>query len=593
MNVFKHVRDLVQAELSALIEAGQLPRGLDLGRVSVDPPRGAEHGELSTNAAMVLAREANQRPRIIAELLAERLKASPVMRAVEVAGPGFVNLTLAEPFWHAALKDLLKSGSAYGRSDLGRGQLVNVEYVSANPTGPLTVGHARGAVFGDALASLLAFAGYDVVREYYINDAGQQIDQLAYSAFARYLEALGEPMTEEGFAERFPGRTWEYQGEYLKPVGAALAQTAGASLKDESPASWLPKVRDFVVERMMAEIRADLESLGIRHDVFTSERHDLAEKGKVEAALAELERRGLIYIGTLEPPKGKVPDDWEPRPQTLFRATEFGDDTDRPLRKSDGSWSYLAPDIANHWNKFQRGAHIMIDVWGADHAGYVKRMQAAVQAITRGEGVLDIKICQLVRLLREGQAVKMSKRAGTFVTLQEVVEEVGKGVIRFIMLTRKNDAPLDFDLAKVVEQSRDNPVFYVQYAHARCHSAFRNAQEAFPQLDLTTAALAEAQLDRLTDPLELALIKLLCGWPRQVEAAAEAHEPHRLAFYLYDLAAAFHGLWTKGREEPRLRFILDGDPALTSARLALVRAVQLVIAVGLTIFGVEAVEEMH
>ncbi len=593
MNVFNEIRDLVQAELEALAKAGKLPAGLDWGHLSVDPPREAGHGELATNAAMVLAREAKMAPRALGELLAERLRAHPLLAAVEVAGPGFVNLTLVPAAWHAALAALLGRGSDYGRSETGKGEIVNVEYVSANPTGPLTVAHARGAVFGDALASLLAFAGYRVVREYYINDAGQQIEQLAYSAYARYLEALGEAMSEDVFAERFPGRSWEYQGDYLKPVGRALAESRGRALRHVAEEAWLPEVREFTVARMMELIKADLEALGIHQDVFTSERRDIVETGKVEEALAELGRRGLLYTGVLEPPKGKLPEDWEPRPQTLFKATAFGDATDHALRRSNGAWTYFASDIAYHWDKFRRGARKMIDVWGADHGGHIKRMQAAVRAITGGEGTLEVKICQLVTLLREGQPVKMSKRAGTFVTLREVVDDVGRGVVRFIMLTRKNDAPLEFDLAKVVEQSRENPVFYVQYAHARCHSVLRNARAADPSLDVSPESLARRPLQRLDDSLELALIRLLAAWPRHVEAAAEAHEPHRLAFYLYDLAAAFHALWTKGREEPSLRFILESDAELTAARLALVRAVQLVIASGLSIFGVAAVEEMH
>ncbi|MFI4986904.1 MAG: arginine--tRNA ligase [Alphaproteobacteria bacterium] len=592
-NVYKTIRDIVQAALEALTAAGKLPAGLDLARVSVDAPREAGHGELSTNAAMVLAREAKTAPTALAELVVERLAAHPAIATAEVAGPGFVNLTLRMSFWHDALAALLGRAADYGRSEMGKGERVNVEYVSANPTGPLTVAHARGAVFGDALAALLAFAGYDVVREYYINDAGQQIEQLAYSTYARYLEALGEAMSEDIFAKRFANRAWEYQGGYLKPVAAALAERYGDTLKDAAPVTWLPTVRDFVVERMMELIKADLEALGIHQDVFTSERRDIVEKGKVEEALAELARRGLLYTGVLEAPKGKLPEDWEPRPQTLFKATAFGDSTDHALRRSNGAWTYFASDIAYHWDKFRRGARTMIDVWGADHGGHIKRTQAAVRAITGGEGVLDVKICQLVKLLREGQPVKMSKRAGTFVTLREVVDEVGKGVVRFIMLTRKNDAPLEFDLTKVVEQSRDNPVFYVQYAHARCHSVLRNAQAAYPALAISPESLARGALGRLDDSLELALIRLLCGWPRQIEASAEAHEPHRLAFYLYDLAAAFHGLWTKGREEPSLRFILESDAELTGARLALVRAVQLVIASGLSLFGVTAVEEMH
>ncbi len=516
---------------------------------------------------------------------------------MEIAGPGFINLTLNDEVWHEALAGLLRAGLDYGRSELGKGVAVNVEYVSANPTGPLHLAHARGAVFGDALAALLEFTGHRVVREYYVNDAGQQVENLAYSVFARYYEAVhGTKADEEWFRARF-GRPWEYRGDYLKPIGEALAELHGDRFVRAADEAWLPIFRAFAVERIMAQIREDLAALGIDRQTFTSERA-LIEAGKVDEAVADLDRRGLIYTGVLEPPKGKAPEDWEPRPQMLFRATTYGDETDRPLRKSDGTWTYFASDIAYHWDKYRRLAALgpaatgMIDVWGADHGGYVKRMQAAVAAVTEGKGLLDVKVCQLVRLLREGQPVKMSKRAGTFVTLREVVEEVGAGVVRFIMLTRKNDAPLDFDLAKAVEQSRDNPVFYVQYAHARTHSVMRIAHEANPSLALAPGRLAHGRLDRLTDPAELGLIRLLAAWPRQVEAAAEAHEPHRLVFYLYDLAAAFHGLWTKGKEEARLRFIVEGDAALTEARLALVRGVQLVIAAGLAIFGVEAVEEM-
>jgi arginyl-tRNA synthetase len=600
-NVFDWYREFVIDQIEALGTEGKLPRDMNLGGISVDPPREASHGDLTTNAAMVLAREAKLKPRAIAELLVEKLKIDGPrrgIRSIEIAGPGFINLTLTDDFWQETLKYLLHAGPDYGRSELGKGIAVNVEYVSANPTGPLHLAHARGAVFGDALASLLEFAGYQVVREYYVNDAGQQVENLTYSVFARYYEAvLGIKADEEWFTARF-GRAWEYRGDYLKPIGEALAQLHGERFLRADEREWLPVFRDFAVERLMAEVRADLAALGVHHQVFTSERALIAA-GKVDAALADLDRRGLIYTGVLEPPKGKAPEDWEPREQTLFRATQFGDETDRPLKKSDGSWTYFAADIAYHWDKYRRLAALepaltaMIDVWGADHGGYVKRMQAAVAAVTEGRGRLDVKVCQLVRLLREGQPVKMSKRAGTFVTLREVVEEVGAGVVRFIMLTRKNDAPLDFDLAKAVEQSRDNPVFYVQYAHARTHSVMRMAREADPKIDLTPAGLARAALDRLTDPAELGLIKLLAAWPRQVEAAAEAHEPHRLAFYLYDLAAAFHALWTKGKEEARLRFIIEGDATLTLARLALVRGLQQVIAAGLGIFGVEAVEEMH
>ena len=504
--------------------------------------------------------------------------------AVEVAGPGFVNMRLAESFWHGRVADILKEGLAYGASDMGQGASVNVEYVSANPTGPMHVGHGRGAVVGDALAALLEKAGYQVTREYYINDAGAQVDVLARSAHLRYREALGDKIgaVPQGL----------YPGDYLVPVGQALAKQHGDRWRNAPESDWLAPVRAFTIDAMMALIREDLKALGVEHKLFTSER-SLAAAGRVDAALKFLSDRDLVYTGVLEPPKGMKPDDWEERPQTLFRATRFGDDVDRPLKKSDGSWTYFATDIAYHLDKFRRGFATMIDVWGADHGGYVKRMQAAVKAITEGRGVLDVKLCQLVNLMDKGEPVKMSKRAGTFITLREVVDEVGKDVFRFIMLTRKNDAALDFDFAKVMEKTRENPVFYVQYAHARTCSVFRNASEAFGDLDVTPKALATAPLGRLADPAELALIKRLAGWPRLVESAAETHEPHRLAFYLYDVASDFHALWNKGNEDAGLRFIVESDRELTRARLALVRAVQLLIASGLAIIGVTPVEELR
>jgi arginyl-tRNA synthetase len=579
MNAFAYFRQLVVAEIEALIAGGELPAGLDTARVSLEPPREASHGDMATNAAMVLAKPAGLAPRALAEKLAVRLARIDGVDNIEIAGPGFINLKIADGFWQARIPDVLAAGTDYGASSIGAGQRVNVEYVSANPTGPLHIAHSRGAVVGDALASLLAKAGYQVTHEYYINDAGAQVDVLARSAHLRYREALGETIAEipEGF----------YPGEYLREVGQALAARDRDKWRGRPEEEWLAPVRRFAIDHIMDWIRADLQALGIRQEVFSSERA-LIESGGVDRALKTLEERGLLYVGVLEPPKGKAPEDWEPRPQTLFRATQFGDDVDRPLRKSDGSWTYFAGDIAYHYDKFQRGTPTMIDIWGADHAGYVKRMQAAVKAITGGEGALDVKICQLVRLLREGQPVKMSKRAGTFVTLREVVEEVGKDVVRFIMLTRKNDAPLDFDLAKVTEQSRDNPVFYVQYAHARARSVLRNAEAEMPGLESV-----EPALHRLTDSGELALIKLMAGWPRVVESAAEAHEPHRIAFYLYDVAAAFHALWNRGKEEAGLRFLVIEDRALTAARLAMVRAMALTIGSGLGIFGVEPVEEMR
>lgn len=584
MNLFKYFKDEIVAALARLTEAGRLPGGLDLSKVNAEPPREEAHGDVATNAAMVLAKPAGMKPRDIAELLAAELRAHPAVTAVEVAGPGFINLRLADSFWFERLAEVLAEGRAWGDSTLGQGRGVNVEYVSANPTGPMHIGHARGAVTGDALASLLEKAGFAVTREYYINDAGAQVDVLARSVHLRYREALGEDVGEipEGL----------YPGDYLVPVGQELARLHGDRYRAAPESEWLAAFRAHAVTAMMGMIREDLDALGVHHDVFTSER-ELVEGGKVAAALDFLREHGLIYEGVLEPPKGKVLDDWEPRPQTLFKATQFGDDVDRPLMKSDGSFTYFASDIAYHLDKYRRGFPDMIDVWGADHGGYVKRMQAAVKAVTGGEGALDVKLCQMVNLLKGGQPYKMSKRAGTFVTLRDLVEAVGKDVVRFIMLTRKNDAQLDFDLDKVLEQSRDNPVFYVQYAHARCHSVLRNAAETLGGVDLSGAALAAGPLARLTDPAELALIKALAGWPRLVESAAEAHEPHRVAFYLYDLAAAFHGLWNKGKDDARLRFLLDDDRELTLARLGLVRAVASVIASGLSVFGVEPVEEMR
>lgn len=584
MNPFKDLKAVVVTALEDMARDGALPAGLDFERVGVDPPRDAAHGDVATNAAMVLAKPAAMKPRDLAEGLAARLREASHVQTAEVAGPGFLNLRLDPAYWQGCLAGILRAGTAYGRSDLGAGRPVNVEYVSTNPTGPLTVGHARGAVVGDALASLLAAVGYKVTREYYINDAGTQVDVLARSAYLRYREALGEEIGEipSGY----------YPGEYLKDVGAALAARDGDKWLAAEEEAWLPTVRGFTIEAMMTRIREDLAALGVRQDVFTSEAA-LVEAGGIEAVMRTLEARDLLYTGTLEPPKGKVVEEWEPRPQTLFRATNFGDDVDRPVRKSDGSWTYFAADMANHLDKFQRGGQTMIDVWGADHGGYIKRMKAAVEALTDGKGRLEILICQLVKLLRDGEPVKMSKRAGTFVTLREVIDEVGKDVVRFIMLTRKNDAPLDFDLTKVMEQSRDNPVFYVQYAHARARSVLRLAAAELPDLDQSPAALAAAPLARLTDSNELGLIKHLSLWPRLLEGAAEAYEPHRVAFYLYDLAAAFHGLWTKGKDEARLRFLVADDAEVTAARLALVQGTALVIAAGLSIFGVEPVEEMR
>jgi len=585
MNLHRSLRDDILTVLARLVADGLLPAGLALERIQVEPTRDPAHGDVATNAAMVLAKPAGMKPRDLATLLAAELKAHPDLAQVDIAGPGFINLRLKPEFWRARLAEILQAGAEFGRSALGQGRRVNVEYVSANPTGPMHVGHGRGAVVGDALAALLERTGFDVTREYYINDAGAQVDVLARSAHLRYREALGETIGEipEGF----------YPGEYLITVGQALAAREGARWQAAPEAEWLGPIRDFAIDAMMALIREDLAALGVRHAVFTSERHDVVERQRVSAAMADLEQRGLIYVGVLEPPKGMKPEDWEPRPQTLFRSSQFGDDIDRPLRKSDGTWTYFAADIAYHFDKFRRGFAEMIDVWGADHGGYVKRMQAAVTALTEGKGALDVKLCQLISLTKNGEPVRMSKRAGTFVTLREVIDEVGAGVVRFIMLTRRNDQPLDFDLAKVLEQSKDNPVFYVQYAHARHCSARRQAEAAFPGVAFDDAGLRSAELSRLADADEIALIRALCEWPRLLEGAAEAHEPHRIAFYLADLAAAFHALWTRGRDEEGLRFVVAGDLELTRARLALVRGVGIVIAAGLSIIGVEPVSEMR
>jgi len=584
MNLFRHFEDRVAEAVAALAAEGALPAGLDTARVSVEPPREATHGDVTTNAAMVLAKPAGMKPRDLAGLLAERLAAGEAVAGAEIAGPGFINLRLDDGFWRARLAEILMTGPAYGDSALGVGEAVNVEYVSANPTGPLHVGHGRGAVVGDALSSLLEKAGYAVKREYYINDAGAQVEALARSVHVRYREALGEDVGDmpEGL----------YPGIYLVDVGQAIAERDGGKWREEPENVWLEPFRSFATEAMMELIRDDLAAFGVEHGAFSSERA-LVESGGVDAALAFLEDRDLVYTGVLEPPKGKTPEDWEPRPQTLFRATSFGDDVDRPLKKSDGSWTYFATDIAYHLDKFRRGFATQIDVWGADHGGYVKRMKAAVKAITEGEGDLDVKLCQMVNLLDGGEPVKMSKRAGTFVTLREVVDSVGRDVFRFIMLTRKNDAQLDFDFAKVTEQSRENPVFYVQYAHARCASVLRHAAAEMGAEAIADAALASADLGRLTDSAELDLIKCMAGWPRLVETAAEAHEPHRVAFYLQDLAALFHALWNKGKDDARLRFIHADDVPLTLARLALVRGLQVVIASGLAVFGVEPVEELR
>jgi arginyl-tRNA synthetase len=563
----------------------------DLSRVVVEPPRDPSHGDMAANAAMVLAKDAGQKPRELAEKIAEKLRADDLIAKVDVAGPGFINFTLHPRAWAEELRVVLAAGSDYGRSEIGQGEKVNVEYVSANPTGPMHVGHGRGAVFGDALANLLAFAGYAVTREYYINDAGAQVDVLARSAFLRYREALGEDIG--------PIPDGLYPGDYLVPVGGELAAEHGAALSAKPESEWLPIVRAKAIAMMMDMIRDDLAALNVRHDVFFSERALIEGDGdQVGATIASLRGGGEVYEGRLPPPKGGNFEDWEDREQTLFRSTAFGDDVDRPLLKSDGSYTYFASDIAYHKSKVDRGFRNLIDVWGADHGGYIKRMQAAVKAVSAGKAVLDVKLVQLVRLLRAGEPVKMSKRSGDFVTLREVVEEVGKDAVRFDMLYRKNDAVLDFDLAKVIEATRENPVFYVQYGHARGESIFRNARAEMPDLVPATAAeraraLRYAPLEKLTDEGELALLRRIALYPRLVEAAASAHEPHRVSFYLYELASEFHAHWTRGKDMPQLRFIIGNDPDTTAARLALVQGILVVLASGLALLGVAAPDEMR
>jgi arginyl-tRNA synthetase len=585
-NIVAAVLQKLRAANDALVGDGVLPPGVDQSRIVVEPPREAAHGDLATNAAMVLAKEAGKKPRELAQAIIGKLRADDLFAKLEIAGPGFINFTLKPVAWIGALRAILDAAD-YGRSELGRGTAVNIEYVSANPTGPMHVGHGRGAVFGDALANLLAFTGFQVTREYYVNDGGAQVDALARSAFMRYREALGQEIGP------IPGGL--YPGDYLKPVGAALAAQYGHELLDWPDGRRLPLIRQQALDMMIAVIRADLAALNVKHDVFFSER-SLCEDGndQVAGTIRQLREKGEIYEGRLPPPKGAPIEDWEDREQTLFRSTDFGDDVDRSLMKSDGSYTYFAFDIAYHRNKFDRGFAHMIDVWGADHAGYVKRMRAAVKAVTSGAAELDVKIVQLVKLLRAGVPIKMSKRAGELVTLHEVVDEVGRDAVRFMMLYRNNDAVLDFDLSKVIEQSRDNPVFYVQYAHARGRSVLRKAREVVPEFsEQPRQAAPEAPLSRLEDSGELALIKRLAYYPRLIEAAAIAHEPHRVAHYLYDLASEFHAHWNRGQDTPHLRFIIQNDPQMTLARLALVQGVVTVLASGLRLLGVEAPEEMR
>ena len=579
MNIFNKLEQDIVAIIEALSAKGLVPAGIDTSRIVVELPRDETHGDLATNAAMVLAKPCGMKPRDLAELITAELLTLSDVAAAEIAGPGFINIQLQAGRWGEEITHILAEGTNYGRSQIGAGTHINVEFVSANPTGPLHAAHARGAIFGDALAQLLAFSGYDVTREYYINDAGAQVDVLARSAYLRYREALGEAIGE------IPAGL--YPGDYLCEVGQYLADTHGERLRDQDEAEWLPLVRSTAIDMMMAGIKADLATLGVKMDVFSSEK-SLVESGIVADTIEHLRADGLVFRGVLEPPKGQKDEDWEPREQLLFKATAFGDDVDRPLQKSDGSWTYFAADMAYHMDKWKRTdgkmAGEMINVWGADHGGYVKRMKAATQALSGAKDKLDVKLCQLVSLLDNGQPVKMSKRAGTFVTLSDVMEAVGPDVMRFIMLTRRNDQSLEFDYAKVTEKSRENPVFYVQYAHARACSVLRQPDLPAPQ--------EQIDLGVLNDVHELRLIRHLASWPKLIEAAAQAHEPHRIAFYLMDLAAAFHGLWNAGRDNPALKFVQPDAQMLTLARLELVKATALVIRSGLSLLSIDAVEEM-
>ena len=580
MNLFNDIKDIVLQVVATLVAAGDLPEGLAFGAIAVEPPRDPLHGDMATNAAMVLAKPAGLSPQVIANKLAVLLAQNPCISEVAIAGPGFINLRLHNEVLQGLVVAILTQGIDYGRATFGAGIRVNVEFVSANPTGPMHVGHVRGAVFGDALARLLAFAGFGVTREYYINDGGAQVEVLARSAYQRYRQAYGyEPEISEGL----------YPGDYLIPVGAAMKDAFGRSLLEEPEEKWLTTVRDFAGEMMMDMIREDLASLNVQMDVYSSERA-LYGTGQIEAAIDKLRSQGLIYEGVLESPKGKTLEDWEPRKQTLFKSSNFGDDVDRPVMKSDGSWTYFAPDVAYHYNKVQRGFDQLIDIFGADHGGYVKRMKAAVAALSDGKTTLDIKLIQLVKLWKNGNPFKMSKRAGTFVTLRDVVDLVGADVTRFVMLTRKNDAPLDFDFDKVLEQSKDNPVFYVQYANARINSVMSKAKAlGLPTSDVSLGAMGAGTLSH---DAELAVIKKMAEWPRLVEIAARGNEPHRVAFYLYDLASELHGLWNKGNDIPALRFVQE-DLAVMGPKIALVRAVGVVISSGLAILGVTPVEEMR
>ena len=581
MNVFGEIRNLIIASLNEMQVLADLPNDLNFDLVAVEPPRNSNHGDMATNAAMVLASQSRKKPLDIASKLAVHLGHSPLVAAVEIAGPGFINIRLTANVWGTVLRAILEDPLVYGRSNIGAAKKVNIEYVSANPTGPLHVGHTRGAVFGDALASLLDFVGFNVTREYYINDGGAQVDVLARSVYLRYLEAHGQKII---FADG------TYPGDYLIEVGQALKDKVGDAFVGKDEPIWLAELRQFSIDAMMKLIKTDLLALGIKIDVYFSEK-SLYGTGRIESAISNLRDKGLIYEGTLDPPKGKTDVDWEPRKQTLFKSTNYGDDVDRPVQKSDGNWTYFAPDVAYHFDKLTRDFNHLIDVLGADHGGYVKRMKAAVTALSDGQTSLDIKLIQLVRLYKNGVPFKMSKRAGTFVTLRELVDRVGADATRFVMLTRKNDAPLDFDFDKVLEQTKENPIFYVQYAHARICSVMRKATEIGLAID--DATLAGSDLDSLIDSAEITLAAKVAEFPRLVDIAARSNEPHRIAFYLYELASDFHSLWNKGQEQPRLRFLQENNPSTSYAKISLIRSAAVVISAGLGILGVTPVQEMR
>lgn len=584
MNIFNRYQEEIHRILTAMVAAGELPAGLDFSRVKVEPPREAAHGDMATNAAMVLAKAAGKNPRQLGEALAAKLKAMAGVADASVAGPGFINFKLKDSEWTDILHEILSSGIHYGDCKLGKGEKVNVEYVSANPTGPMHAGHIRGAVIGDSLAALLEKAGYDVTREYYFNDAGTQVDVLARTTHLRYREALGEDIgaIPEGL----------YPGEYMKDVAQALVARDGKKWLGKPESEWLAPIRDFSVRVMMDEIRKDLALIGITHEVFSNER-EIVENGTLEKVFKTLQGMDLIYQGTLPPPKGKEMEDWEPAELTLFRSTKYGDSSDRPLKKRDGNWAYIMPDIAYHYDKIQRGYKWMINVLGKDHGNYLDKMRPAISALSNNTAKIDVIFCAMVKVLKNGVPVKFSKRSGNIITLREMVEEVGAGAVRFFMLSRTPDSELEFDFAKVVEQSKDNPVFYVQYAHARCCSVMRNAKAMWSDADLSPEALAKGDMKRINTPEELKLVRLLAGWPRHVESAAEAHESHRIPIYLHDLASEFHAFWNKGRDDTTLRFLIEQDKELSFARLALVKAVATVIASGLAVMGVTPVEEMH